>query len=459
LTDKAMMRSGSSESLNMEYIRIKTVTEQDFDAVIVSAGGSRIVEEGSADYRLNEAIVELKLILEEGFEKTDRQRRLADLFRKTQPNRAVVLINPKFLAESESRNYYQIVEGPIKTACKKASKQLKITAERYNQPPTRVLVVLNVGYTLLSPDEFKDVCFRCVRNDTSGVDWLVCGGIYFYSDKFDNYVIARFEDFPINVTRPFPSHAPLAESWGNFLNKLMTDVVRNPTPLSDGRMPVIDLFFELDGIRYVKVAPAMPQSEFWPGGVAPRENTSGINTCPPVARTFPSLSEHEWRLFKDAMPCSPRLKSTYRNWLDSYPEETPESKDQFKPLVLVKVNFEDFTRWIKKPKAKWQFSDLAQYSCEALHQKATLLLEEAMDKEQTEIVPLQYIHLVVNEVGSDKANDFASIYYVSELPGFEKNEPLIENAKLFFEHGMAVAAAYAIKHEVHAILFSKKQVR
>ena len=51
----------------MEYIRIKAVTEADFDQVITSAGGSRIIADGSADYLLNEAIIELKLVSEEGF--------------------------------------------------------------------------------------------------------------------------------------------------------------------------------------------------------------------------------------------------------------------------------------------------------------------------------------------------------------------------------------------------------
>ena len=196
----------------MDYIRIKSITEADFDIVITSAGGLRIADEGSADYQFREAIIELKLVFEEGFEKTERQKKLAALFRETQPNQPVVLINHKKLNELESRNYYRIVEVPIKNACKKASKQLQNTASRFNPMPVRVLIILNVGYTLLSPDEFKDVCIKCVHNDTSGIDWLVCGGIYFYSDKADNYVIARFEDFPINLARSFPSREILLDS-------------------------------------------------------------------------------------------------------------------------------------------------------------------------------------------------------------------------------------------------------
>jgi hypothetical protein len=443
----------------MEYIRIKAIAESDFDNVIKSAGGSRIEEEDSADYELNEAIIELKLVSEEGFEKVERQEKLAALFRKTQPNTPVVILKPERLNEDDSRDYYRIVETPIKSACKKASKQLQKTAARYDQQPLRVLIILNIGYTLLSQDEFKDVCFKCIRNDTSGVDWLLCGGIYFYSDKFDMDVLAPLEELPINLSRAFPSHPALIKAWGSFLNDLMTDVHRNPEPFTNGRMPVIDLAFDLDGIRYIKPAPAMPKSGFWPGGVAPRENTSGINSCPPVARTFPALSDSEWNHFKAAMPSSAQLKQTYNDWVESYPEETPDLKDPLKPLVFVDVRFEDFECWVGKPKAHWQFCDIAEFSTHALHQRALQLLESTKEKKATRIIPLEYIHLVLTEVGNDKANDFASIFRVSELPGFEREEPLVENVRLFYEYGMAVSAAYAIKCKVNTILFTKEQIR
>lgn len=440
----------------MDYIRIKTITETDFDGIIVSAGGSRIVEEGSADYQFHEAIIELKLVFEEGFEKAERQKKLAALFREAQPDQPVVLINPKRLNELETRNYYRIVEVPIKSACKKASKQLQNTASRFNTMPARVLVILNVGYTLLSPDEFKEVCIKCVQHDTSGIDWLVCGGIYFYSDKADNHVIARFEDYPFDLRRPFPSREILLDSWGKYLDELMTDAVRNPEPFSNGRMPVVDLAFELDGVRYVKPAPSM-RSNFWPGGFAPRINTSGVELCPPIAVTFPSLSENDWKRFKDAMPTEVRLKTTYEEWLQFCPDEANEVSDPLKPLLVFDVNFDEFTGWVSKPIEQWRFSDINYFAHEILTRRALPLLESAKNKETTRILPLDYILLVLNEVGTDKVNDFSSIYYVSEVIGFEREEVLVKNAKMFFEHGMAVAASHAIKRKVNALFYVKRK--
>ena len=41
----------------MEFIRIRNITEEDFHGIVQAAGGSRIASEGSADYRLNEALI------------------------------------------------------------------------------------------------------------------------------------------------------------------------------------------------------------------------------------------------------------------------------------------------------------------------------------------------------------------------------------------------------------------
>jgi hypothetical protein len=440
----------------MEYIRIKRVAEADFDGVITSAGGSRIVDPGSADYMLNEAIIELKLVEEEGFEKVERQKKLAHLFRQTQPQRPVVLVEPKHLNAADLKAYYRIVEGPIKTACKKASKQLQKTAARLNGPRLRVLVIVNIGYTLLSMDDFEDVCLKCVRNDTSGIDWVICGGIYFYSDKFDNFVISPFKDHQVRDQPAFPSKNALDNAWNTFLNDLMTDAMRNPVPAEDGQMPALDLAFESDGIRYVKPAPQIP-STFWPDGIAPRENSSGIDSSPCVAWTFPSLSEQDWRRFRKAIPAAGRLKETYGDWLESSPDEERESSNPLKPFVFVEVYFDDFARWSTTPRKQWQFSDIGAYSSKIFHQRAVSILEQAKDTEKSRIVPLEYVHLTVYEIGNDKANDFVALNYVCAVPGFESTKPLIKDLKLFWEYAMVVAASYAIKRKVNAVLYSRRR--
>jgi hypothetical protein len=108
----------------MDYTRIKNISEADFDAVIKEAGGSRILKEDSADYILNEALIELKFVEEEGFEKAARQRKIADIFRKQQPQKPVVVIRPKSLDEAGAKAYYNAVARPIESHVRKAARQL-----------------------------------------------------------------------------------------------------------------------------------------------------------------------------------------------------------------------------------------------------------------------------------------------------------------------------------------------
>jgi hypothetical protein len=273
----------------MDYIRIKNVSEADFDAIVQAAGGFRIASEGSADYRLNEAIIELKLIQEEGFEKASRQAKIAALFRTQQPKAPVVVLDPDTLDAAQSRDYNNIVAGPMKTHVKKADKQLEATAQRYGPQLTRVLVIINLGYTALAHDEFQSVCLKCVHNDTTKIDFAVCGGIYLHGDKFDYYLLPRFDPLAINLDRPFPSSELLLKAWHSFEEHLATSMITEPIPPGEGRLPVIDLAFELDGVRYVKPAPAVPSNVF-PSGRAPRANTSGLERLRPQVRAHIAVS-------------------------------------------------------------------------------------------------------------------------------------------------------------------------
>ena len=267
-------------------------------------------EESSADYILNEAVIELKLVEEEGFEKTTRREKLAKLFRPTRPKSPVVIINPRNLTEEETAHYYEIVLGPIKRHVKKAADQLAQTSVRYTPPKVRVLVILNVGYTALSHDEFKQVTFRCVRSYGEEIDWVICGGIYYYSDAFDNFLIEPFEGIPINIKALFPSYSKLVEQWSKFAERLALDMMRTELPDAHSRMPSRDLVFTVDGVRYVKPAPKMPPSSFWPSGVRPRDNSTGITKSPSVAIAHPHLSVVDWQRFRNLQSIRSSLESS-----------------------------------------------------------------------------------------------------------------------------------------------------
>jgi hypothetical protein len=438
----------------MEFIRIKNITEEDFHGIVQAAGGSRIASQGSADYRLNEALIELKLIVEEGFEKASRQAKMASLFQAQQPNAPVVVLDPKTLDATQSRDYYNIVAGPIKTHVKKADKQLDATAQRYDPPPTRVLVIMNLGYTALTPDEFRRVCLKCVHNDTTKIDFMVCGGIYFHSDKFDNYLFARFDPLAVNLDRAFPSYELLLNAWNSFVGRLATSMVREQVPPDQGRLPVIDLAFELNGVRYVKPAPRVP-SQVFPSGRAPRANTSGLEKCPPVALVFPALGAQDWIEFKRALPHAPTLKTSHGDYLSFQQERDTEESTALRPFVAVPITFEEFRAQSPKPAAECQFSDLCAFASRRFDAEIRAVTDRIREKQPETVLPLDYLHVLVQEIGNDEVNDLASLYHVCDTPGFQRKQPLFENERIFLNYALTVAASYAVKRHLDFVVFSR----
>jgi hypothetical protein len=440
----------------MDYIRIKEVSESDFHTIVKKAGGVRLKGTGEADYLLNEALIELKFIVEEGFDKIKRQEKLAALFKQRQSNRPVIVIDPESLDEAESKKYYNIVARPIRKAVKKAAGQLEITSQRYNPRPTKVLTILNLGYTALFPDEFRSVCFNCVLDYADNIDWVICGGLYFHSDGFDNYLFERFDAIPINVNRLFPSYETLLNSWHLFVEDLATSLCREIAPPDQSRLPVLDLDFEIDGIRYVKPAPTVPSNCF-PPGQSPRDNSSGLEKCPPVARTLPHLSEIDWKCFKEKIPSSQYLQSSYKEWLKYERDEDKKHSIKLKPIVTMDVRYADFAAWIKNTSEEWRYPDLCYFSKFLFEKRIREILDGMKEKTNISVVPLEYIYFVIHEIGRDKVNDLCSIYYICEIPGFERKENILKNEKLFFEYGATVAASYAVKRKIDALFYNKKR--
>ncbi len=147
----------------MDTIRIANLQERDFDVILEAAGAKRIDTPDkktvgqTADDRMGNSIIELKLLKEEGMEKSERQRKLAELFVSNQPNRPIVVLSPNLLSENERREYYRIMETPIKSHVAKATKQLKESVKKYQDIETTVLLLANIGYNSLDIDEFEDV--------------------------------------------------------------------------------------------------------------------------------------------------------------------------------------------------------------------------------------------------------------------------------------------------------------
>lgn len=446
----------------MDYLRIYKLTEKDFDGIVHASGGKRLSSDETreknpnADYQLGDTIIELKFVEEEGLEKKQRQQKLAALFNKCCPCKPVMVLATELLGNVGKKEYYKIMSTPIRGHVKSAAKQLKQTAKRYNVS-TKVAILINSGYGSLNHEEFKDMAFRCVINHTKQIDRLIVGGIYFYSDRFDHYVIGPFEEVPINLNSCFCDFDNLKQHWDAFLNDFMTSVVLGNREASPERLPVLDIDFEVDGVKYVKPSPPIGKpSKFWVKG-RPRENSTGITQCPPVARTFPKMNKENWLKFKDIMSKEPTLQDSYSDYLHFTNNESEANNKTLRPFVTVEVEYEAFMRNRVDSETNPNFKDLCLFANEVFDRKAKDLIDSAIDKTKSNLILPAYIFLLVEEIGQDKDNDLCSIYCVRQSLGRQNSTVVLENAKLFFEYGLALAASYAIKYDVSFVVYERNQ--
>ena len=437
----------------MDYLRIGRLVESDFDGIIEDAGGRRFSADHSkekkpnADYRLGSLVIELKIVEEEGLEKQTRQQKLANLFRESFPDKPTLILLPELLEAQDQRKYYRIMETPIKNHVRKAAKQLSISAVA---DEVKGLILVNNGYGALSQDEFKDIAKKCATNDTSNIDFLITCGLYYFSDRFDSYFMTDFDSISINNGKELKEKDAILDSFNKFINHFMTSYLQGTDPRKKDRLPLLDLDYEIDGFKFVKPAPKMGPSKFFING-RPRENSTGLTTCPPVARTFPSVSFQDWSVFKTMLPHS-FWKGSYGDWLRFREEESEKKHTPLMPFVQIPVSPSGYRRWVEGQNKESSFDALCGYASQIFQDEIKKQIIRSENREDFKLLLAKYILLVVEEIGQDKANDVSSIYIVEDRMGREEFIPLFENKRIFFEHALGLAGAYAVKHGADVIL-------
>src|SRR5690554_5072975 len=116
--------------LDFATTRIRPLTEDVFNDIFELAGGRRAHPDHdrraarNADYVLGDAVIELKILDDEGLSKAERQAKLARLFIALDPDRPVHVLDRQRLDLAGQRAYDRAMEGPIKGAVKSAKGQL-----------------------------------------------------------------------------------------------------------------------------------------------------------------------------------------------------------------------------------------------------------------------------------------------------------------------------------------------
>lgn len=323
----------------MQAFPIRALNEPDLDSVVEEAGGRRAHpdadkrEEVGADYVLGSTVIELKLLDEEGFGKPERQAKLAQLFKPTQPERPVVVLDPDLLPDTEQRRYRNIIEQPVKGVIAKAKKQLVQTRSELPETTGSVLWIFNNGYTALDHETLEALAANRVRQDTSNIDGVIVSGCYYHSDGFDSVFLWPCSYVPIRVDHPFPEFEAVQEQFQGFANQFMTELMQLTEP-SGGKGEVRDLVFDVCGIRYVRPAPVMgSQSEFHIRG-RPRANSASEGGIPPVALIVPKLTRPDMERIVGVVGVQSGALSSWEHWLE-HMESARNAAISTKPLVPI----------------------------------------------------------------------------------------------------------------------------
>jgi hypothetical protein len=373
-----------------------------------------------------------------------RRRKIADIFRGIQPDRPVVIIAPELLDDEGLRAYYRaLLETPIKGAVKKASKQLAKTAESLGDRRSRVLIAINRGYEAASHPEFKQMLVNRCRNDASNIDWVVVAGVYHLSDGMESSVLYPFELERIRSGPKFDSYSVLKAEWDLMVEGLMTSVMIGDESRIFDKTPIQDIKFDLDGITYVKPRPWYGRSPF--EILRQRVNTSGIDVCLPVATAFPRLDERTWGITSDAAKEPKFFKSSFEEWKAFLLEEENLNDSPLEPFCPVDIPIDEYGTWALENHLAISSHSICEFAAVRFDYLAKELIRAAVPASEIQVSPIGYIYLITQEIGGDMADDITSIILVQELESGTECRDIIEVKRMFFEHGLVLASAYAVK--------------
>jgi hypothetical protein len=446
----------------MQAFPIPALTEADFDPIIKEIGGFRARPDATrsetlnADYVLGETVIELKMLDEEGFDKPGRQFRLAELFRASQADRPVVVLDPDLLDELGRRKYRTIAAEPVKRLIPHAKAQLAQTRIEFPETSASILWIFNNGYTALDHETLEALVANRVRQDTSSIDGVIVSGCYYHSDGFDSVFLWPCTYVPIRLGHSFPEFERLREKFQELANSYMTQILKRADPKAN-KFEVRDLVFDVDGIRYVRPAPVMGgPSDFFVRGRS-RANSSGIETCPPVALVVPGLTRAGHAVIARAIGEPGGALGNWPAW-QRHVAGAREAATTTKPLLTMQIDAQEFLDGCAADGQTPSIERLNRVAHEAFEDRIRSVLASACERAGGGVVLSAYVLAVTQEIGQDQANDVSDIALVREHPNGEPSiRPLAENLRIFHEHEVALAAAYAVREGVDVVQWNRNR--
>lgn len=258
--------------LRLSMFPVPKITESLIDDVMSEISWHRYTEiypvvEGqlSADYVGPNAVAELKIFEEEGLEKGERQKAIAELFSPYVSSGSIVGIELETIPREMSMKFENLVSSPFKSAIKKASKQLNESASVHGATGEQVIIAVNNGYSYLNADNFERLFVSRAKRDSQSIVYAACITVEYYQGDFDANIFCTTRVHQINTSVAWKYENEFVEAVGNKFDNAMTIMMRdqmNPDLWQNRQNPVKDIQFTKNGVEYVRYASYVPDSRF-----------------------------------------------------------------------------------------------------------------------------------------------------------------------------------------------------
>jgi hypothetical protein len=120
------------------------------------------------------------------------------------------------------------------------------------------------------------------------------------------------------------------------------------------------------------------------------------------------------------------------------------------------VTFDNWERWCKAEGILESDHSVFEYANWLFSVEVRSRIFNAREFHTVTNFPAQYVLVVTEVIGQDRANDVSHIALVQERTEAEPIiRSLVKDARVFHEHALALAGAYAIREGLDDVLWSK----
>lgn len=464
---------------NVYNPRVETAFEAMVDDIVIRAGGKRAYEAGvdrngqepkNADYIIETTAIELKIVESDGLSTPEVQAKIANLFGPHFPDWPVVPVDPADLTGIEISKYENIVGKSLRNNMGKAEKQLLKTRSDNPYLTHSVIMVINNHGRGFNHEILRDICLKGIRNDAKRVDGVLVVSVDIIGDGFEamasmpfvyyaskgdyNFEDGSGDEGYTRGDRPsFPGYEALLDSWNAYRMRIVNQALLNmgETFTSERGLPskgtFSDAIFEHEEVTYVLPAPRMGRSDFYLDS-RPRQNTSGIATCPPVCTMLIAPVESQIAGLQSYLPGGQSFDDEAINKIIRSNQESPEM-----PFVVVR-DLSGWDDWLKERGKTRSKQNLSSYANEILSRRIFDVAERAIRTTPDMSIPYGSIFLKCTPIGMDMANDVSEIHIIGEHRGeMHQIIPLEGPSRMLEQHALCRASAWALTYDQNVIYF------